>query len=162
MEMSEIESKQLILKHYKKSIQYIESFKRLSDDCWLTPIEESKWSVCEIIGHLVPWDNFILENRLPYLINLKQELESPNVKEMNHIAALESRNITKDEGIKKFRLIRIKLVNEITKIPASQFNREINIGTSRLTITEYFKGLIEHDLHHFQQIDEFLNKCNKY
>ncbi|MGE7932823.1 DinB family protein [Viridibacillus arvi] len=146
--MSAIDSKKLILNHYEKSIQYIESLKRVSDDCWLTPIEESKWSVCEIVGHLIPWDNFVLENRLPYLLNLKQ--------------ALESRNITKDEGIKKFRLTRIKLVNEITKVPPSQFNREMNIGTSTLTITEYFKGLIEHDLHHFQQIDDFLNKCNKY
>ncbi|MGE7919790.1 DinB family protein [Viridibacillus sp. NPDC093762] len=161
MEMSAIESKKLILNHYENSIHYIESLKRVSDDCWLIPIEESKWSVCEIVGHLVPWDNFVLEKRLPYLLNLKQELESPNVKEMNQIAALESRNISKDESIKNCRLTRIKLVSEISKIPASEFNKELNIGTSTLTVTAYFKGLIAHDLHHYQQIDEFLYKCNK-
>jgi len=161
MEMSAIESKKLILNHYENSIQYIAKLTRLTDDCWLTPIAESKWSVCEIVGHLVPWDKFVMEKRLPYSLNLKQELESPNVLEMNQIAALESLNISKDEGIKKCILTRLKLVNEIIKIPASEFNKELNIGTSILTVTAYFKGLIVHDLHHFQQIDEFLNKCDK-
>lgn len=61
MEMSAIESKKLILNHYENSIQYIAKLTRLTDDCWLTPIAESKWSVCEIVGHLVPWDKFVME-----------------------------------------------------------------------------------------------------
>lgn len=104
------------------------------------------------MGHLVPWDNFVLEKKLPYLKSQIKELEKPNVREMNSNAALESRNMSKELGIQKFTETRLILVNEISKMPVSEFGKVLNIGASMLTVTEYFKGLIEHDLHHFQKM----------
>ncbi|WP_325166657.1 DinB family protein [Viridibacillus soli] len=121
-------------------------------------MEKSKWSVCEIVGHLIPWDKFILEKRLPYLLIPNSVLVKPNVQQMNSRAAFESLNMMKEEVIKQFSQTRLKLVNEMKKIPAEEFNKVFSIGASVLTVAEYFNGLIEHDLHHFQQINVFLYK----
>lgn len=153
--MHPIKKKEKILNHYKQSIEFAENLKELTDSIWLQPISENKWSTCEIIGHLIYWDRFIIEKRFPYLTLENQQLEIPNVQEMNKQAAIESKTKMKDKVIKEFVDERYKLIALLSKLSQEEFNQSIVIGKSHLIMSEYFEGLIEHDLHHFQQIKAF-------
>ncbi|WP_224741088.1 hypothetical protein [Bacillus sp. 28A-2] len=43
------------------------------------------------------------------------------------------------------------------KIEASRWKESFLIGQTKLTLSSYFQGLIEHDLHHMKQIKEALS-----
>ncbi|MGG0656642.1 DinB family protein [Rummeliibacillus pycnus] len=146
-----------MLHHYKTSIQYVEGLRDLSEIQWFTPIVEGKWSTCEIIGHLISWDRFLTDIRLPNLFIKNKKVTSPNVHEMNTIAASESKEKLKADVIQEFIDERWKLLRILNDLSNEVFNQAFKIGKSNLALGEYFEGLIEHDLHHFQQITDFLN-----
>ncbi|WP_102691327.1 DinB family protein [Rummeliibacillus pycnus] len=150
-----MESKARIIQHYKQSIQFVEGLRGLSNDQWFTPIAEGKWSTCEIIGHLIPWDRFLLEQRLPSL-NAKIKPESPKVQDVNTNAALDSKEKKKEDLIQEFIEVRWKLLRRLHELSQEVFEQTFVIGKSNLTLVGYFDGLIKHDLHHFQQITNFL------
>ena len=152
-----MESKARTQQHYKQSIQFAEGLSDLSDAQWFAPITEGKWSTCEIIGHLIPWDRFLLEQRLPSLMNAKTKLESPSVQDINTKAALESREKRKEDVIQEFVDERRNLLRSLNDLSSEVFDQAFAIGKSNLTLGEYFDGLMKHDLHHFQQIIDFLN-----
>jgi len=155
--MKYIEAKERIIKHYKESIEIVESFSYLSDSSWFRPISDGKWSICEMIGHLIYWDRFVLEKRLPYLFLENKKLESVNVQEMNAKAAFESKEKIKKDVIKEFAEERLKIIEKLNLMSTEKFFKSFRIGENDLTIAIYFDGLIEHDLHHFQQVRDFLN-----
>ncbi|WP_397539316.1 DinB family protein [Rummeliibacillus pycnus] len=138
-------------------MEFVKSINSKSVITWHTSVAEGKWSTCEIIGHLIPWDRFVIEKRLPYLFIENKELESPNVQEMNSRAALESKGKKKEEVIEEFLEERCNLIRKLNNLSQEVYNQTFTFGKSNLTLASYFDGLIEHDLHHFQQIQDFLN-----
>lgn len=48
--------------------------------------------------------------------------------------------------------VRGKLVNEMNNISSEQWLEEFEIGQTQLTVYTYFKGMMDHDIHHFNQI----------
>ncbi|MCM3231000.1 hypothetical protein O3S73_018195 [Bacillus altitudinis] len=57
-------NKDTVIKHYQHSIEWVQSLTELTDKEWRSAIAEGKWSIAEIIAHFVPWDEFILHDRL--------------------------------------------------------------------------------------------------
>lgn len=154
-----MEPKEKIIFHHINAIEWVQSLEDLSDQEWRTPISKNKWSVAEIIGHFYPWDDFVLNERIPYLFT-EHELSpfGQDAKEVNHRAAIESRNTTKEQIINRFILSRSQIINALKNIEDELWLKEISIRTKKLTIYEYLKGLVKHDEHHFAQIKEFLKK----
>lgn len=125
------------------------------------PLAIGKWSTCEIIGHLILWDQFLIEKRLPGLLLKMGTVESPKVNEMNALAASLSKEKMKEEVINEFIEERYRLLDIIIELSNDVFAQIFSIGKSHLTLGGYFDGLIEHDLHHFQQIKDFTNILDK-
>lgn len=55
-----------IITHQTDFINFVQQLKNYNDQELRKPIEEDKWSVIEIIAHFFPWDEFIMQQRLPY------------------------------------------------------------------------------------------------
>lgn len=144
--------KEIILTHYRNSIIWVKSLEHLSDEKWRMPIEENKWTIAEVIGHLIPWDQFISEQRLPYIFSDKILPTSPDPQRVNAQAAEMSRIKTKEEIIQLFLDSRQRLIDLMTNIPEKQWNTDLQIGNKTISLFTYFLGMIEHDEHHFRQI----------
>lgn len=151
-----IKPKERILDHYKKSIQFVSKLEGLNDEQWLMPLDIGKWSTCEIIGHLIFWDQFLIEKRLPALLLEKEKVITPKVHEVNTIAASMSKEKMKGEVIQEFIEERKRLLTFNDKLSHEVFEQFFSIGKSHLTLSDYFDGLMDHDLHHFQQIKDFM------
>ncbi len=67
-----------------------------------------------------------------------------------------SRSVCKEELIQQFVDVRGKLLSFIEEIPSGKFQQTYQIGSEKLLLSDYFQGLIEHDLHHKKQIEDFL------
>jgi len=146
-----------IIKHYEKSLHEVKALRNLSEEQWRMPIEDGKWSVAEVIGHLTPWDKFVLEHRIPYLFTNTYLPKGPDIEHMNAMAAKKSREKHLEETITEFVLVRSQLLQAIQQLTDEQWQQPLNIGQSKLTIADYFVGLIDHDLHHFSQIQNVVH-----
>lgn len=154
--VSNIKPKERILDHYKSSIEFVSKLDGLDDKQWLMPLDIGKWSTCEIIGHLIFWDQFLIEKRLPELLLESEKVVTPKVHEANAIAASISREKLKKEVIQEFIEERQKLLIFIDELSLEVFEQFFSIGKSHLTLSDYFDGLMDHDIHHFQQIKDFM------
>ena len=148
--------KNQIISHYEKSIAFVESLAIITEEQWRTPIEPGKWTVAEVIGHLTPWDEFVLHQRLPFLFIEESLPKGPPVEEMNASAARNSRVQSKEETIANFINQRHQLMNALHPIDDKQWQQSFKIGTTELTLHGYFASLVDHDLHHFSQIKKVL------
>ncbi|MFO1446316.1 DinB family protein [Bacillus sp. Bva_UNVM-123] len=143
---------ELIILHYEQSIERVKDLRKLSEEQWRRPIDENKWTIAEIIGHFIPWDEFVLTARLPYFFQEGSLPKGPDVQQINNEAASKSRNQTKDKTIEEFIEIRRRLINALNDLDEERWQQVFYIGTSELTLYKYLSNMREHDDHHFEQI----------
>ncbi|MEH7641933.1 DinB family protein [Bacillus pumilus] len=150
-------SKDTVIKHYEHTLEWVQSLTELTDKEWRRAIADGKWSIAEIIAHFVPWDEFILHDRLKEFWNDRALCKAPDVHEMNRKSAERARHEERSETIGRFIAIRTELLQEMKKIEASRWNTSFLIGQTELTLSSYFQGLIKHDLHHMEQVKQALS-----
>lgn len=151
-------NKDTVIKHYQHSIEWVQSLTELTDKEWRSAIAEGKWSIAEIIAHFVPWDEFILHDRLKECWNEQALPQAPDALEMNQQSAERARKEERSETIGRFISVRTELLQEMKKIEPSRWNEPFFIGQTMLTLLSYFQGLIEHDIHHMKQITKRLSQ----
>ncbi|WP_249705307.1 DinB family protein [Bacillus zhangzhouensis] len=150
-------NKESIIDHYEHTLEWVQSLTEVTDQEWRSAIADGKWSIAEIISHFVPWDEFILHDRLKEFWNNRPLPQAPDVHEMNPLSAERARKEERSETIERFIAVRTELLQEMKKIEASRWNRSFFIGQTELTLSSYFQGLIEHDIHHMKQIKDALS-----
>jgi hypothetical protein len=157
LELKKLDNKSIIIVHYENSIDWVNKLNTLSENQWRTPIGKDKWTIAEVIGHLIPWDKFVINERIPYILENTILPPSLNTSEFNLKASIIAQRRSKEETIEEFILIRHQLIDTINKIDNRLWYEIFSIGTSSMSLFNYFLGLIEHDNHHFQQICKVLN-----
>lgn len=157
-----MKDKREVIDHYKQSIEFAMFLKDIDNISWRTQIDKGKWTIAEVLGHLIPWDEFVIHKRVPYFMQNSIFPKGPNVEEMNKSSALNARKNSQTQTINAFVHGRRELINAISSISSDMWSKEIVIGTSKLILSDYFTGLAKHDLHHFNQIYKVLNERKKY
>ncbi|MCM3490650.1 DinB family protein [Alkalihalophilus marmarensis] len=153
------DDKAYVLIQYVHSIEFVQSLEHVTDQEWCTAISIGKWTVAEIVGHLIPWDQFVIDKRLPYLLTNKPLPIGPDAHALNEQSASLSRRLSKQTMISQFISTRNHLHNKVQDIANEYWKTSIIIGTSTLTLNDYLIRLTQHDLHHFAQIRSALSKC---
>ncbi|MFA1822741.1 DinB family protein [Virgibacillus oceani] len=152
------EGKTEIVQHHTKAIAFVRSLDTIREDQWRTEIGKGKWTVAEVIGHLIPWDEFVLHKRIPYLFTDGKLPKGPDANTINAKSALKAREQDKKVMIDEFILVRSALLSAIDEIPNSRWEEALVIGETRLNLFEYFNGLVKHDIHHFEQVKGVLQE----
>ena len=69
----------------KSWIDYLNSINNTEDESFFQPYKEGKWSKAAIIAHMMYWDRFFYEDRLPYMLKGETlvEITADQVEEMN-------------------------------------------------------------------------------
>ncbi|MEV9653046.1 MULTISPECIES: DinB family protein [Bacillus] len=150
-------NKDTVIKHYEHTLEWVQSLTEVTEEEWRSAIADGKWSIAEIIAHFVPWDEFILHDRLKEFWNNKALPQAPDVHEMNQQSAERARKEERSETIGRFIAVRTELLQEMKKIETSRWTTPFLIGQTELTLLSYFQGLIKHDLHHMEQIKKVLS-----
>ena len=147
-----------VLKAYRDFTNWLEQLKEMPESCWLEPIKIGKWSTGEIIAHIKAWDVFVWDERFIYFLKGSTILpKKGDAEEINRIAANEARSgISKNQLIDEVIECRLVLSKKLDEIPSLIWQEKIQMGNRMITLCEYIKGMIEHDQHHKQQIEEFL------
>ena len=151
-----LKEKSEIVAHHQNFITFIHSLKSVDENLLRKPIGEGKWSIIEVVGHFYPWDEFVLQQRIPYLFSGKHLPKAPNIDELNDQSSLQARTEAVENTVEKCIDVRQDLLSQIKQIPENDWLISIQIGQSALTFYEYLKSLTEHDLHHINQIKKVL------
>ncbi|QKS72529.1 DinB family protein [Paenalkalicoccus suaedae] len=149
--------KQQLLQHYESSIRFVQSLQSVSEQSWRKPVAPEKWTVAEVLAHLIPWDEFVTTKRLPFLFTTGALPKGPLANEVNEKAAAKARVVSKQEIIEVFVTSRQTLIADVQSIPDDKWQQTFYIGETELTLFTYLNGLAKHDLHHFEQIRGALN-----
>ena len=121
------------------------------------PIAEGKWSIIEIVGHFYPWDEFVLQQRIPFLFTGESLPKAPSADELNSRSSFIARRESIENTLNKCIAVRQDFINQLLQVSEEKWLSPIQIGQSILTFYEYLKGLMEHDLHHINQIKSTIN-----
>ncbi|HDX9651286.1 MULTISPECIES: DinB family protein [Bacillus] len=145
---------------------WLNTLKGMKEELWMNPISEGKWTIGEIVSHIMNWDECLLTKVLPS-VREGQGMEFPDFDTYNKLAS----NYAKS-GISKMRLLeeakakRELLVKELRLLHDEKLKKPLTAnGVSHCphTGTPYsliyiIKEFIEHDNHHKRQIIHFLNE----
>ena len=136
--------------------------KRYPEATLTESISDGKWSIREIIGHLLYWDKFNLEKMIPNMTHGATLPSFPNHDLHNEEAVIYLQNYkTVRDILDDFVKTRKQLVNELKKLDKNM-KFEIENEPNRFTTETFAAIFLEHDIHHINQIKEKLqNKTFK-
>ncbi|MFC5447717.1 DinB family protein [Paenibacillus aestuarii] len=150
-------NKTAIVSEKLKIAQWAQSLCTLSDERWFQAFYEGSWGTADVIAHFIVWDRFMMEQRIAYLLRDELLPQHPiDVQTMNQQASQYARSgISKGDLIETFLSIRQALVSQIEAVPDEKFPLPLP-GKPSLTLAAYLESMIQHDLKHQEQIDQFL------
>ncbi|MGG0657371.1 DinB family protein [Rummeliibacillus pycnus] len=161
-------SKEELLKEFEQLVVWVETLKKYSEKNFNLPISKGKWSVAEIISHLMFWDRYILEETLPYM-KQNADIKSIEFQELNDKASEYSLSgVTVKTLIDQFIEGRNVLVSKLREKSEEEFSVHFKINGEEVdpysgyphTIFNYISSFLWHDNHHKNQVVEFFN--NEY
>ncbi|MEG0439063.1 MAG: DinB family protein [Solibacillus sp.] len=141
--------KESVIAHIENSIDWVESLIELNENDWRKPVGPDRWSVAEVVGHFKAWDEFVINQRVPYLFQQVSLPKAPDTNSLNDESAKIARENTKAFIIEEFVKARKRLIKTLSDLKDEFWEDEFMLGLSKLTLSSYFHGLKEHDLKHF-------------
>jgi uncharacterized damage-inducible protein DinB len=135
---------------YENAIPEVLKLKEIPDSSLLKPIQEGKWSVRDIIGHLFYWDKFILDHLVPHITNnaILHSLPDPKLLNQEAIKYIERYNSV-ISLIDEFSQTRKQVIEKMSCI---ENNIKFTIGTNNFSKDSFITIFTEHDAHHLKQI----------
>jgi uncharacterized damage-inducible protein DinB len=150
---------QLLIKQLQDWTCFIMSLRKIGP-VLTTPIGDGKWSVHDIIAHIMAWDKNFLEIIIPGL--LRQELvtleEDTDVQGFNTRAVEYGRTLNGEQLFNKAIFYRFQIVDQLKKLPEGVFST-VAPGSKSLTLLSFLQNMfVLHDIHHRKQIEDYLSR----
>ena len=150
--------KEEILKEKLQIVDWANTLRAISDELWFKPFRDGSWGTADVVSHFISWDQFLIENRILYLLNHEAFPKlSVDIEEINNAASAYARSgITKDQLINEFISIRHRLVSLLDELGSEKYKMPYP-GNNNITLSEYLACMIEHDRKHIDQIEAFIS-----
>lgn len=147
-----------MVEEFKSFIDFAQDLKTIGEEHWNIPISEGKWTLKDVLSHIMLWDKYFYEEGIE-----KIKLGSPltvrnlNFDEFNANAIEYAKSQTRDSILEQLIEYRIKIINVISGLPEEEYSKEYKDGDGKkFSIRTYLRGFISHDKHHKKQIEKYL------
>ncbi|WP_340022330.1 DinB family protein [Paenibacillus sp. FSL K6-1096] len=147
-----------LIQEYEALIPYIESLAKLEPGVWVTPLEPGKWSLKDLLCHLMLWDKYFYEAAF-VSIREGRPLTSQhlNFNEFNANAVRYAETVSVQEAISQFILYRRKITSYAASLSDEALEQTYKDGDGKaFSIRKHLRGFLPHDKHHKKQIERFL------
>jgi len=150
---------QLLIAQLQDLTSFLISLRKTDSLVWTAPIGEGKWSVHDIIAHIMAWDGSFMEKIIPKI--LRRELvtleEDTDVQGFNNRAVEYGRTLNQEQLLDKAIFYRSQIVTQLKKLPEDAFSTDVS-GTNSFTLSSFLQNMfISHDNHHKKQMEEYLS-----
>lgn len=125
----------------------------IADMDWSTPIAEGKWTIHDVVSHIMLWDKYFYDTTIEPIVSDKAiTLELIDFDIFNQNAITYGETKTKEELIESTIKYRSMIVECISSLDEAEYSK--NYVEGRFSFDSYLKDFISHDLHHMKQIEE--------
>jgi hypothetical protein len=147
---------------FKSFIDFVESLKAIDEVYWNKPLSEGKWSMKDVICHIMLWDKYFYEGAIEKIKHGEPvKVKHLNFNEFNANAREYAKNQTRDDIIDQFIMYREKIIADIIDLSEDEYIKEYKDGDKKkFTIRSYLRGFISHDKGHGKQIEKYIKFIN--
>jgi uncharacterized damage-inducible protein DinB len=149
-------SKADLLEQFAEWLLFMEQLKTINERQWSSPLNKGKWSIRDIVSHIMLWDRFFHEGSIDKIASghpLSLHMTGMDFNEFNHHAIEFSRKQQKNDLIEQSKAIRSTIITQLEQIDSSDYHKEYIDGDGNpFVIYEYLLDFIGHDWHHTRQI----------
>ncbi|WP_096438407.1 DinB family protein [Alteribacter populi] len=143
-----------VISKFEQLTSFFNHLNQIDDETFYQPIAEGKWSTAAIVAHFYYWDQFIVTERLPYMLKGEAMPSCKNsVESLNREAEQFSKTLSKNTLIDKAIISRLKLAE---RFHASELSTSFTVANTHYTLLEYVEALCKHDEKHVKEVASFL------
>jgi uncharacterized damage-inducible protein DinB len=138
--------------------EFLVDLEHIPDELFLMPIAVGKWSILEIVAHIMAWDLHFLGDTVRALEEGKTPslADDLNYLQFNERAAADGRRLTKEQLLRQAIHARKDLTEHLERLPGEAFQIKPNNGATADVAEFLSRNFVEHDRHHQAQIQNFL------
>ncbi len=143
------------IRDFTALLYWVESIKDLDESILTRPMKEGKWSIKEVLCHIWFWDQYSLETMVPQMKE-GAKLSFVDIQKLNDQAGDYAAQFDLPHIIEQFITTRNQLIEKWVQV----WDEELTFFISNQPYNQekYLSIFIEHDLHHFKQMDNYLSK----
>ncbi|WP_059053854.1 DinB family protein [Paenibacillus senegalimassiliensis] len=143
---------------FKEWVEFARSLQEQSEDIWNSSLEEGKWTIKDIVCHIMLWDKYFYEEAVHKMATGQPvALELGDFDEFNKQAMVYAKTISIQELVDKAVFYREAIISDIRTMPAHVIEQNSKDPSNKFNLTEYLHDFIWHDQHHINPIKDFLN-----
>lgn len=153
-----VRTNEQMLLEFKSFIPFVTSLMDVSDEHWNEPIATGKWTLKDIISHLMLWDKYFYEGAIKKVI-LREPIITKHLdfNEFNANAMEYAKLLTKQTLIEQFVWYRTKIIDATAGLTEEEYVKEYKDGDRKnFSVRKYMRSFISHDKHHKKQIEQFV------
>ncbi|MBT2292952.1 DinB family protein [Paenibacillus albidus] len=154
-----IQSNEQLLLEFYALIPFVQTLETLQTEHWDRPVSAGKWTIKDIICHIMMWDKYFYEEAVVKVASGQPvTARQLDFNEFNASSRLYAQLLTVQEVVEKFYLYRNRIIDTAASLDDEAFSREHKDGDhQKFSIRNYLRDFIPHDKHHRKQIE----KCIK-
>lgn len=147
--------KEELIEKYAEWIAFVKSLEAQDEQIWNQPMAEGKWTVRDVVSHIMKWDEYFLEGAI-LKISCGEEL---TVKHLNYDTfneqSKEYGRTCSIQGIaEEAKTVRQRLVGLIISMSEEQYTTEyVDADGHAFQVAMFMQDFIWHDQHHMKQIE---------
>lgn len=149
-----------LVQTYDGFIEFIDSLEDvLEDGKWDLPIAEGKWTVKDIVCHLMKWDKYFYGEAIHKIeLNEPVTVKHLDFNEFNAQAVEYAKSRTRKEICDEFVEYRKRIISSISGLEDEDYLRTYIDGDGKeFSIRSYLRSFIPHDKKHKKQIEKFVS-----
>jgi len=137
-------------------IDFISTLMPCPEDVLCTPIEEGKWSVRDIVSHIMGWDKDFMKT-LDRIIRQGEAIlqEHHDVQAFNEASVAYGRTMKPHDLLREAAFQREQLIRKLQQVSEEAFTRPMH-GSPYTLETFLQEMFVNHDRHHEKQILRYL------
>ncbi|MDP5275735.1 DinB family protein [Chengkuizengella axinellae] len=151
------EKKELLVK-FNQWTKFVENLKDERDEIWNKPIAVGKWTIREVVSHIMLWDQIFYERAIDKIANqVPLTLKHTNFDEFNEQAKQYGRTTSVKTLSENSIFYRKKIIEQIETLSDENYNKVYTDKEGKaFHVTQYLKDFLWHDKHHMDQMKECL------
>ncbi|MGZ9583705.1 DinB family protein [Paenibacillus marinisediminis] len=143
-----------MIEEFKSFIPFVIALDDLDESLWNSPLSEGKWTLKDVICHIMLWDKYFYEEAIAKIKRGEPlTVRHLNFNEFNANAVEYAMTQSKKSILDQFVEYRSKIINDISELSEEEYIKEYVDGDKKkFSIRKYLRGFIPHDKHHKKQI----------
>jgi hypothetical protein len=152
-------SRQQLIKQFHEWIDFVKSLHEQDERIWDKQVGEGKWSIREIIAHMMLWDKYFLEEAIDKIHTLSPvTVQHFNFDEFNQHAKTYGKNTESHTLEEQAIFYREEIIQRIHSFPDDIYSVDYLDGDGNtFNVEQYLKDFIGHDHHHVTQMKNIIN-----